>query len=208
MNRLVWQWRWAKRNPLFWCNMALVIAVGALLIVVSSDLQVRFVGAALELIGVATVWHDLSRAVRKTGAKGVWVRTLDWLRAGVRGATQHVSVGTLGRTHSFLGGHATLRHMVGPDAPVEERIAGIEKNVEQLYKQLQETRESLDKAVNDATKAIAFERETREQQLSAVQGDLVDFATGSYSTLLFGVVWLCVGLLLSAFSQEIVAYWG
>lgn len=170
----------------------------------NSDFQVRLVGAALELIGVATVWQDLSCSMTKTGGKGVWARTLEWLRAGLRGPTKHIAAGFIGGANAVMGGHATLRHTVGPDASLEDRVAGIEKNVDQLYQQAQQAREMIDLASAEARKELAQERETRERQIGDVQRDLIDFATGSYSTLLFGVVWLCVGLLLSAFSPEIV----
>lgn len=74
MNWIKRKWSWAKQNPLFWCNFvftaAIVAVVWAWPAPEASDFRVKLLGMVLQLVGILTVWHDLTAAARHFG-KGV-----------------------------------------------------------------------------------------------------------------------------------------
>lgn len=204
MKRIHWHLQWAKRNPLFWANLAIAGLLASLIWHSTSDLHVRALGVILELIGVATVWSDLTRSAKKAGRGGVVRGTLDWLRQGVRGRTTHIAAGTLSGGWSILGGRASLRRGVSEEADLAMRVSALEQNLAALDRELGQTHDQVQRIETETKRAIEQEKEARKTSFEKLQSDLTDYASGSYATLLFGVVWLCVGMVLSGFSGEVL----
>ena len=87
------KWSWAKQKPLFWWNTVFAATLVAVIWVWpapnSSDLRVRLLGMVLQLIGILTVWHDLTSAARHFGKGGplsFFTSTGKWLKAGLFGS--------------------------------------------------------------------------------------------------------------------------
>ena len=98
MNWIKRKWSWAKQKPLFWSNLLFLTAIMAVIWVwpapSASDLRVRLLGMVLQLVGILTVWHDLTAAARHFGKGGplsFFSSTGKWLKAGLFGATIQVS---------------------------------------------------------------------------------------------------------------------
>ena len=74
MNWIKRKWSWAKQNPLFWCNFAFTAAIVAVVWAwpapEASDFRVKLLGMVLQLMGILTVWHDLTAAARHFGKGG------------------------------------------------------------------------------------------------------------------------------------------
>jgi hypothetical protein len=205
------KWAVAKQNPLFWANILLTGIVCLVLryeapMAPFADLHLRILGAFLELVGVGTVWYDLSRSAAKVGKDGILRRTMKWL--GVLVLNRPIVVSA---TASFSSSHAmALRasqlHAMNPEASVDERLHALEQNMRAFDSQLAASWKKIDAVSDDLRKGLATERDARETQFKDVSNRLTDIAAGSYALLLFGVVWLCVGLLISGFSQEFIRY--
>lgn len=210
------KWAVAKQNPLFWANFMLAGIVCAAWrlggpIHNSADLHLRMLGAALELVGVGTVWYDLSRSAAKVGKDGILNRTMKWL--GVLVLNRPVIASASASISSSIASamRATQRRPLNAMASVEERLENLEKNQSYIDQDLDASWKKIDTVSQDLRRGLATEREERDKQVQEILGSLADVAAGSYALLLFGVVWLSVGLLISGFSHELVQlqqWWG
>ena len=71
MNWVGRKWQWAMRNQLFWWNIVLILATIVFVFILrspgESDFRVKTLGMVLQLIGVGTVWFDLTSTARAFG---------------------------------------------------------------------------------------------------------------------------------------------
>ena len=103
------KWAWAKENPLFWGNLVLIVISGLLIFAWPgpSDLRLRTWAMLLQLIGVITVWLDLTSTARRFGKGDIMGRTLAWLRAFFG---QNVTVAAIGASMGVAGGQEDSQH--------------------------------------------------------------------------------------------------
>ncbi len=205
------KWAWAKENPLFWANLVLM-AISSLLIFVwtgpglatgPSDLRLRTWGMLLQLLGVFTVWFDLTSTARKFGKGGFVRHTLVWLRAlfgrsvvigGAAGA-----IGVAGMRARMKG-----RRPIQPNAPLPDRVATLETNVEKIDEDLDAAYREIDKRADEVDAKIKAESGERDRSIREVKTSLEDATTGNFSALAFGAAWLAIGVVLATWAPEIV----
>jgi hypothetical protein len=199
--------RWAAENPLFWWNLALVLAAVAVVLIWPSpkagDFRVKTLGMALQLLGVVSVWLDLTATAREFGKGGVLKRTWKWLQRGLGGG--NVIVAATGNALAAFTGRARakVRHSINSSASLPDRVAGLEQLVGQVDADLDGAYREIDHRVSEVNGQLAKERSARESSISDVKRSLERAAAGNYSTLLFGAAWLFVGVVLSTWAPEI-----
>lgn len=205
------KWVWAKEKPLFWGNLGL-LAISGLLIFVwpgpplptgPSDLRLRTWGMLLQLLGVLTVWFDLTSTARQFGKGGFVRRTLVWLKAFFG---RSVVIEAAGAAIGIAGGRVRpkVRHPIQAHAPLSDRVAALETNVEKIDEDLDAAYREIDKRAAELDANIKAENAERDRAIREVKTSLEDAATGNFATLAFGVAWLAVGVLLATWAPEIV----
>ena len=206
------KWVWANENRLFWANVAL-IAVSGLLIFAwpgptlaagPSDLRLRTWGLLLQLIGVVTVWLDLTRTARQFGKGGFVRHTLLWLKRGLFG--EGVVMGAIGTATGadVSRGRGRVRQTIQPQAPLPSRVATLEVYVGQIDQELDAAFREIDQRADELDGKIKAERDERGAVGGEIKKSVEEAATGNLATLAFGVVWLACGILLSTLASEIV----
>jgi hypothetical protein len=213
------KWAWVKRNPLFWANAGLILITTAFVCIwpapiidgVASDFRIRSWGLFLQLLGVFTVWLDLTTAARDLGKEGdgFFKNTLTWLRDGMFG--YRPIVGTINALVGLAGVEARGKagRMLSPNASLEDRITAIEayivqvdSNVDAAVQQLGELRQALGAKIRE-------EGDERRRAIDDLRETIGTAVAGNYAVLVFGVVWLTVGLVLATLAPEFakVAAW-
>lgn len=205
------KWVWAKKKPLFWANLCLVLFTvlvlwfipGPTLATGPSDLRLRSWGMVLQMIGVITVWIDLTSAARKFGEGGFFRSIVPWLRecfARPKTVTATVS-GRLSISGSACG---TTRRGINPMAPLQDRITALEDYVQQVDGDLGSLHKEFDKRIGALNTQVKAESASRESAVRVIHASLKEAATENVAILAFGVVWLAIGSVLTTFSPEIV----
>lgn len=195
---------WATEMPLAWANLALVVGVGLVVAYPGqSDLRLRIWGTALQLMGVATVWHDLTKTARSFGKTGFMEPTWSWLRRFFPHDGFAVASFACSTADATASGRATVRKSCPPDAPIEMRLAALEANVKLIDESLNEAFRELDTASRELEEKIKKEVTDREEASRVMTDKLSDAVAGNYSVLAFGAWWLAVGVVLSTLAPEI-----
>jgi hypothetical protein len=205
MDWLRHKWAWANRNPLFWANLLLVAFSGLLIFVLPgpSDLRLRMWGMMLQLLGVVTVWLDLTGTARKFGKGGLVRRTLAWLREFAEGS-KVIALGGVAAVFAGMKGRAKVRRPIKADAPLPDRVATLETNVELLDKDLDAAYQEIGNRANELDAKIKAESEKHDQAIREVKTSLEDAAVGNFATLAFGAAWLAIGIVLATLASDIV----
>jgi len=109
------KWAWAREKPLFWANVVLIGVTAFIAILwpgprvdgIPSDLRLRLWGIALQVVGVVTVWRDLTGTAGHFGKAGFLAATLQWLKRGFGG--RNVTVSLRGSMVTATGMSATIK---------------------------------------------------------------------------------------------------
>lgn len=196
--RMSWikrKWSWAKQKPLFWWNTVLAATLVAVIWVWpapnASDLRVRLLGMVLQLIGILTVWHDLTSAARHFGKGGplsFFTSTGKWLKAGLFGS--HLILVPQASRMVARGGRPRLkvRRTIRPESPLPERIAALEALAIQIDGDLDNAFTEIEERASELKTKISAEAAAREHSINDVKCSLESTATGNHALLAFGVV--------------------
>ena len=79
----------------------------------------KLLGMVLQLVGILTVWHDLTAAARHFGKGGplsFFVSTWEWLKAGIFGSPTIALGGSASVGLGVITGRGRARQPVKPDA--------------------------------------------------------------------------------------------
>lgn len=198
---------WAAANPLFWANLALSATTLAVVFVFpapnASDFRLRTLGMFLQLIGVLTVWLDLTSTAREFGRHGLLKRTWGWIKAGVFGRQTIVAlsgqlvIGATGRLR------AKVRATTKPGADVAERLTTLEKLVEQVDQSVDDAFREIDRRADELTEKSKEHTAELERKIADLRRSLENAATGNFAKLAFGAAWLAAGVVLSSWAPEI-----
>lgn len=210
MNWIKRKWSWANQNPLFWCNLVFIAAIVAVIWVwpapEASDFRVRLLGMVLQLVGILTVWLDLTAAARHFGKGGplsFFVSTWEWLKAGIFGSATIAVGASTTISADVLGGRAKGRQPIDPSAPVLERVTALEALAAQIDADLDSAFRVIDERTSELKSKISTEAAARERSINEVKRSLESTATGNYAPLAFGAFWLFVGVVLATLAPEI-----
>lgn len=210
MNQIKQKWSWAKQNPLFWGNLLILAASLAVIWLWpapdASDFRVRLLGMVLQLVGILTVWHDLTAAARHFGKGGplsFFVSTWEWLKAGIFGPPTISLGGSASVGLDVITGRGGARQPVKPDAALAVRVAALEANLAQIDADLDRALKEIDERTSELKTEISAEAAAREHSINDVKRSLENTATGNYAPLAFGAFWLAVGVVVATLAPEI-----
>lgn len=205
------KWRWACERPYFWASLCLAGMTASVIIIwpgpivqgVPSDTRLRVWVMALQMIGAWTVWSDLTRTASSHGHKGIIRGTFDWLKAGLFGRRQTISLSSA--IAVALGGSARIRvrRETDPSSSLPLRVENAEFNLAKIDEELDSVFREIGRSAADTEAKIRREAQTREEAVATLATRIDDLATGNFPTLVFGAAWLTVGTVISAIAPEI-----
>lgn len=206
-----WLWLRLKRageRPLFWWNLVLLAAVVFFTFIAPApnggDFRVRTLGVLLQLIGLLTVWLDLTSTARQFGKGGFLRSTFKWLGTvflTTREATIALSTQSLGAMTGRV--RAKARTPINPNAPPDERFANLELLTREIDNALDGAYKEIDRRADELDEKLKDEAKRREGEINAVKKSLESAATGNYAMLAFGAAWLAIGVVLATLAPEI-----
>lgn len=198
------RWAWATRNRLFWCN---VLMIGILLVTLMrpgpSDLRLRILGTILQIVGIVTVWYDLTATAQRFKKDGMVGRTLLWLKEVFRGRNVVLEVHAAEMVITGFDARATVRRKMDAALPVDKRLEAVEYNITQVDKDLDDAFNKISKSTAETKGQLADETAARELAIGEVKRDIEGATVGHYPLLVFGVVWLATGVFVATLSEEL-----
>lgn len=201
------KWQWAMQNKMFWWNFIL-FAISVVFIFFckspgESDFRIKTVGMVLQLVGVGTVWFDLTNTARSFGKTGMIQRTMVWLKAGLTGHADAVGMMASASASLSSSARATVRWPMDANAETAIRIEALEKNIGKIDEDLNALFKQLDQQASAASERASNETNMRAQAVAEVRRELVEASVGNFAVLVFGAVWLAIGVVLSTLAPEI-----
>lgn len=210
MNLIKRKWSWAKQNPLFSCNFVFIAAIVAVICwwpaPNASDFRVKLLGMVLQLVGILTVWLDLTAAARHFGKGGplsFFSNTGKWLKAGIFRPSVIGVAASFESAYDIFGGRAKVRQPIDGDAALTDRVAALEALATQIDADLDSAFRTIDERTSELKSKLSAETAAREHSINDVKRSLENTATGNYAPLAFGAFWLAVGVVLATLAPEI-----
>ena len=201
------KWNLLLGKPLVWANVGLagatVLGLVAIAAPSNEDFHVRSIGLILQLIGIWTVWSDLTATARSFDRPTIVQSSLRWLRA-LLGLTVAVDDVRASGTNTVSGSvYMKVRKTIRPEDPIENRVAVLEALVAQIDGDLDTVISGLQRRATETRKAIEAEAEKRRLSLETLERKLERAVLGNFSKLAFGVFWLAVGVVIATMAPEI-----
>lgn len=206
---------WIWRGKAILAYPITIILVAVLCFVFPSERGVRWIGLALQFLGIVTAVHDIharKKAFRdKLGAGDPrvqsvcerlrhWCRNRPWARQ-VISASANLKL----EEDDVLVSSANVYSPVSPTLDLEERLRNIEDNLERLRestRNLQISIQSVHSALD--TKILTSQREL-SSQASRLGHRLEDIAVGTVQISELGALWLFLGVFLSTAPPEVAS---
>ena len=195
------------QNQLFWWNIVFLTASIVFIFIWrspgESDFRIKTLGMFLQLIGIATVWFDLTSTARTFGKTGMIQRTKEWLKTGFIGDATVYLTGVTAQANATCSARATVRWPIDPNVVESARIEAVEKNLVKIDEDIQSLFRELDQHAAAARERSLNEENMRAQAVAEVRRELIEASVGNFPILLFGAVWLAVGVVMSTWAPEI-----
>ena len=157
----------------------------------------------LQLVGVGTVWFDLTNTARSFGKTGMIRRTMVWLKAGLTGRGDAVGMMAPVSLSLASSARATVRWQMDANAETALRLEALEKNIGKIDEDLNALFKQVDQQASAARERASNEANMRAQAIAEVRRELVEASVGNFAVLVFGAVWLAIGVVLSTLAPEI-----
>ena len=198
-------WAWLSHAKLLWIAIAVVLGSFSLLGIFSTNEPfVRLVGLALQLSGIGTVLHGISKTRQFFGHPSFrsiakkWLRTFPKLRIEGRNIVINAEAG-----HLNLVGYAATVTTTAANLTVEDRLGIIEKKLQTFDKRTEGLENKIEQSAREASEAIATERGAREKDVVELNKKLELTETSGIYISLMGLAWLVIGLVMSTASVEL-----
>lgn len=141
-----------------------IVVIGVSLVLTSrAESASMWSGAALQVLGLATVAFGLREVRQLFERPSAWDLVRDWgqrVAAAVR-PRHHVLVGASGTVSITGSGTGRVRGKPGPDASVEQRLQALERDVEQLYEEVDRSRNRFQQDIGKLRERVGDERQER-----------------------------------------------
>lgn len=125
-------WMWEVRY--FWLASALTAAAVAVASFLRTEAAFRWTGLALQLAGGLTVWWAIAETHQSFGHPSFISRAKKWLRKFPLLKQPPIVLRSSGVSQMNLtAGDLDMRHRLGPEASIEQRIAALQKDFDRLY---------------------------------------------------------------------------
>lgn len=195
---------WAKKKPLVWAN--LILGTTTLTIIFlwpgPSDLRLRLLGLALQLLGILTVWHDLTSTAGKFGMSGIFRSLWVWLKE-FSYKPRMVYADISEQVNAVDSARVKKRWTTKANASLAERVSKLEENFLWLDQDLSSMQQAIDRKTSELDSKINTHREFADSSIREVKERLKETATGNFPLLAFGAWWLAVGVFLATVAPEI-----
>jgi hypothetical protein len=196
---------WLAEAWILWLTVAVPFI--CVLIVFRQNLSepfIRLAGLFLQLIGIFTVLHGIADTRRIFNQAPLLEIALLWLKAFPRIHLQKIHAHVIAQTGGLnMSGRVTLKHLPGTNATLEDRVRVLESNLDGIDRRTIELQQLIDQEKHNRNESLASERQRREHEIDDVRTKLEATETGGLNISLMGLVWLCVGLILSTASLEL-----
>ncbi|MBI0538975.1 hypothetical protein D9599_25815 [Roseomonas sp. KE2513] len=192
---------WALRY--LWTTL-LVLGVTLWVILWSQDeTTIRRCGAALQLLGVATVAVGIRNTRRDFGQPGFLGSAWQNLMAFPRPPSQDVSVTIegqqLGTTTDFIGGEATGTLT----SSVQEQIDALRRELSALQTAFTKGQKAIDRRLVEVSRKLVDEEATRERGEQVVRLLITKAQTGGLNLSVLGTVCILLGTIMGGLTQEV-----
>ena len=196
---------WLAQPKLVWLTAAvLLVALLAALRPSATEPGVRFTGLSLQCLGLLTVLYGIAQTRKLFQRPGlvnlakVWFLSFPKMRPPAIAAKLGINLGSLS-----MSGRASVRHLAGPNAGIEDRVRVLESNVEALERRADGLQDQIDRANRERAEALLAERESREKTVHGLAAMLEASETGALDVSLMGLIWLISGLVITTASPEL-----
>jgi hypothetical protein len=196
---------WLREASILWLTIAVpLICIVIILRANLSEPWIRLLGLFLQLLGISTVLKGISDVKKLFNLPSLFSIAKRWFIAFPRIHMQRVEIHMVAHTGNIsLSGRATMKHMAAPDASLEDRIRILESNLDGIDRRIIDLQQNIEHESRQRTESLTTERQTREHEITEVRTKLEATETGGLHISLMGLIWLCVGLIMSTASLEL-----
>jgi hypothetical protein len=191
---------------LVWGTFLVILIAGAGPWLWGSEAGFRWIGLALQLLGVGTVVVNIRGTRAQFGQPSILARTATWWRQRPRFRSRLVIVPGAGSL-SFSSGRAgvDIWHDLDPNAAsvIEARLDAAEKNLIWLRDRLNENAGDTERKLQQQTNALEQEKRDRASNDDTIRTTLKTAQTGGLHVSMMGVCWLFVGIVMSTVPNEL-----
>lgn len=156
----------------------------------------------LQIVGVATVWWDLTGTARRFGHPGIAKSTLAWIKSLFRDPPP-ITCEMNGLLSITAFGRGRAKCGLPPNPTIEQRIAALERNLESLENEVSSAFAEQEKLKREMESKIADETSAIKASVEALKRDVEALAVGGHALLAFGAFWLAIGVAIAGFVPEL-----
>jgi len=121
-----------------------------------------------------------------------------WARVRLLRKGRRVAIGSAAGSITITSSaEAYLRSPVDPDAPVEEQIANLRKEIDHLHTRISHERAVINRAIGDVRTSVATASEETTEAVSKIEEMARGIATGTVRRELVGLVSIGIGATIS-----------
>jgi hypothetical protein len=199
-----------RTRPLVWALVATIIVL-VLWFLISSCLEryVRFSGMGLQLIGVALVGIGL-RDTRQAfeDQPTTWQGIKLWWTGRPRFRTRNIALEARGTAMATAGISARAYVNAAPNAPLEHRVAVLEREHAALRDEVGKLSEETKRKVGELSNAMALEHSGRQEADNGIKEQLKKAVAEGLPLARVGAVFFFIGIIAASASPEIASWVG
>lgn len=173
------------------------VTLFALVLCLVFDEHLRWSALGFQVLGTLTVTHILVGKVRFFGQASIIEETKTWLRGF--GVKSHVPEDEAG-IYAVAEAKARMSLWRKGDSSTEARLAALEANIQTLREEQDDLEKALQQEVSNRVEEVAIERRERASAVGSIRNDLISLGAGSIRIERWGVIWLSMSLIFSAWS--------
>ncbi len=196
---------WLAEGQIVWNFLFISLTVVVYMAVSGgSELSLRIAGMVFQILGILSVFKGIQETRELFGHPGLTSMLLQWFRRRPRfkqrtfeasGLTASITMSASGR--GYMSANAAL------DAPLENRVEVLEKNLEHLRQQLYEMRGELEQEIRKSTESLQEEKNTRAEEDRKVLSKLETTETGGLHVSAMGALWILFGTICGSIPREL-----
>jgi len=208
----LWHWVlavacWLGDGWRVWSSIVVVVVVCTLVSLLPGNTtdHLRYAGLGLQLLGITTIVVGLQDRRRLFDRPSLFEYTRRWLERRPRwnAATNVVALTATMTDSASAKDTISIWRSIPADATVEERLAALEANIDNLKTKQTQTSTDLHDEIKKRTEAGDVERKARESAIEALQTRVASLGVGDLHLETAGVFWLILGVILATIPQEI-----
>lgn len=198
--------RWLAKPKIFWLTIAVIGVAGVLLFNFSSgEAHIRWLGLALQLLGMGTVAWGFRELRLLYGMPGFLRLIEEWLeqrKENQEGVHLDLTM------HEGAGMQANIELSVRPgsDESIESRLDFLLETTEIVKQRLRRVERELNSSLIAVERKIEFEERSRVQVVRELDLKMRASVVGGLHVSVMGLIWLIFGVVLSALSIDMAKF--